>query len=127
MNGLLVALLSNICLYFFIPFFRTRQKLKDNLYKTMQEEEVQLKLLKEWEEMNQENIRKTVIGVVINLIFSFFAFYFTFSFCAVYTPWQKVLMFGWIASVMLDALMYECGIELIVFLFYWCRGCSSAQ
>jgi hypothetical protein len=125
MNGLLVALLSNICVYFLIPLFRTKQKVKDNLYKTMTEDEVQLKLLKQWEDMKKLNVKKTIIGVIVNLLFSLFAFYFSFSFCAVYIPWQNVLLFGWIATVMLDATLYELGIELVVFIFYYFRSSPS--
>jgi hypothetical protein len=125
MNGLLVALLSNISVYFIIPLFRTKQKIKDNLYKTMSEDEVQLKLLKLWDEMKQQNFMKTLVGVVINLLFSLFAFYFSFSFCAVYITWQNVLLMGWIAAVLIDATLYEIGIEVMIFMFYSCRGSPS--
>ena len=85
----------------------------------------QLKVLKEWETLKNQNKFKTVIGVIICVIIWFINFYITISFNAVWKFQNSAFLISFIFAFVLDFIVFEFGIELIICLFYAYRKNSE--
>ena len=85
----------------------------------------QLKVLKEWETLKDQNKYKNVIGVIICLIIWIFNFYITISFNAVWKFQNSAFFISFIFAFVLDFIVFEFGVELIICLFYAYRKNSE--
>jgi hypothetical protein len=119
--SIITILISNVLMYPFIPFFRTpnliRQSLRDSLHGGQQ-----LRLLKAWGDMRQQNNIKTFIGIIILFILILVSFYFTFGYCAIYSGAQKTFVTGWVVAILIDALLFEFVLEFFIACMYYCRN-----
>ena len=114
-----ICVLSNIIVSsLFIPLVICNTKLLEPLYKMIHQSKYNLQILKSYKDIAQKNRIKIFLGLLINLVLTMFAFYFSFNFCAVWKEWRNSLVAGWIASVFIDAVFFEIGIELFISILY---------
>jgi hypothetical protein len=113
-------------MYPFIPLLRTPTGVREGLRHSMLKGE-QLRLLKQWNDMGQQNRVKTFIGIIVLCIIMIFSFYFAMGFCSVYIESQNLFVIGWFITVLIDALVVEIVYELLIAAFYNCRTSSMFE
>jgi hypothetical protein len=124
--AIITLVICNVIMYPFIPFFRTPSRIRSELRDSMHRGE-QLKLLKSWGDMRQQNNIKSFIGIIILLVLIIVSFYFTFGYCALYVEAQKSFVMGWIFAVLIDALAIEFAFEFFIACLYYCRSNSCFE
>jgi hypothetical protein len=119
--SIITVIISNILMYPFIPFFRTPNSIRVSLRESMHQGQ-QMKLLKSWGDMRQQNNVKTFIGIIILFVLILLSFYFTFGYCAMYSGGQKSFLMGWVIAVLIDAVFFELAIEFLIACMYYFRN-----
>ncbi len=87
-----------------------------------QKEEIIKKDFKKWAKLNFWNLIKTLIGLISALGIWGGVFFISFGFSAVYSKWAYLLWIIWAFTLLADFVMMEIGFELLILLFYICRG-----
>jgi large-conductance mechanosensitive channel len=85
-----------------------------------------LRILDEWEKLNQSHKVRNIIGLVIHLFIFGIALYFSFCFCAVYSSQAPTWLYALFCTILIDFLIFEIIWEIIIALFYNCRKKSRS-
>jgi hypothetical protein len=120
--ALISLVISNVIMYPLIPLFRTPNRVRQDIRHSMHQGH-QLRLLKAWGEMRQQNTVKSLIGIIILFLLILVCFYFTFGYCSIYKLAQKNFVMGWVFAILIDALVLEILIEFFIACMY-CIGCG---
>ena len=124
-NLILYCLYSNIlgCIAVHLPAycFWVNDKKFRKLYHTIKEDGG-INVLKQTDEIiNQGRIFWNILGIVIQIIYIFIGFYFSFGFCATYSYQRSTFSFSLICTCIFDFLISEFLWEIIIGLLFYIR------
>lgn len=123
--ALLATLASNIVLYFLVWFFLMSTEQRKVLFKTVKRG-IQMRILRIWNEIEKKNCFFTFFGMLLNFIFIFGSFYFSFNYVAVWTAWDVTWLIALFVSYFIDLVFLEFGFEFFIACLFHYRTGSPA-
>lgn len=120
------VLASNFVIYILASFFRISTNQRKKLYHLVSTGK-QLRIIKEWEEMQVKNIFYTILGMFLNLCLWIGAFYVSISYVAVWRDFAFTWLLGFCFSFVLDIIIFEFGFEIFISMLFSCRKKSQCS
>ena len=119
--GICSNIISNIVIYILIFFFQLTYKQRKRLFYVVTKGG-EMVVLKEWENIQDNNFCFILIGLTLCIGIWMFSFYTSFCFYAVWTIQNKAYLLCFLLAFIFDFILTEFLIELLIGLFYIFRS-----